>query len=40
MNWGMGLEHEVQFFHINQNETGAVDLSKSNIIFDSQELVF
>jgi hypothetical protein len=37
MNWGMGLEHEVQLFHINQNETGKADLSKSNIIFDSQE---
>ena len=37
MNWGMGLEHEVQLFHINQKETGAADLSKSNIIFDSQE---
>ena len=33
----MGLEHEVQLFHINQKETGAADLSKSNIIFDSQE---
>ena len=37
MNWGMGLEHEVQFFHINKSETGGADLSKSNIIFDSQE---
>ena len=37
MNWGMGLEHEVQLFHINQKETGGADLSKSNIIFDSQE---
>ena len=36
-NWGMGLEHEVQFFHINQGEMGNADLSKSNIIFDSQE---
>lgn len=37
INWGMGLEHEVQFFHINKSETGSADLSKSNIIFDSQE---
>lgn len=37
MNWGMGLEHEVQFFHINPSETGGADLSKSNIIFDAQE---
>jgi len=37
MNWGLGLEHEVQLFHINKLENGGTDLSKSNIIFDTQE---
>ena len=39
INWGMGLEHEVQFFHINiNNSTGRIDdITRSNIIFDSQE---
>lgn len=37
LEWGLGLEHEVQFFHINRLENGGTDLSKSNIIFDTQE---
>jgi hypothetical protein len=39
INWGMGLEHEVQFFHINNKKSKVpfFDINASNIIFDSQE---
>jgi hypothetical protein len=39
INWGMGLEHEVQFFHISDKKSKEThyDINKSNIIFDSQE---
>ena len=39
INWGMGLEHEVQFFHINNKKSKIpfFDINASNIIFDSQE---
>ena len=39
INWGMGLEHEVQLFHINnkKSKNPFFDINKSNIIFDSQE---
>ena len=39
INWGMGLEHEVQLFHVNNKNHSKpkFDIDSSNIIFDSQE---
>jgi len=34
INWGIGVEHETQFFHISKN-TGS--FKNTNILFDSQE---
>ena len=35
-NWGIGLEHEMQLFHISKSKD-VEDVSRSNILFDSQE---
>ena len=39
INWGMGLEHEVQLFHVNNKNDSKpkFDIDSANIIFDSQE---
>jgi hypothetical protein len=35
MNWGLGVEHEAQLFHISKNNMDSI--KNTNILFDSQE---
>lgn len=37
-NWGLGVEHEMHLFHISK-KSNSLDISDSNILFDSQEIV-